>query len=537
MTHRIAALALAAALVAVIGWPALATVIAAGAGSTRSAAEIETGGVGRPLGLAFETTRLVLATELLALPIGIPLALFLFRTDLWGRRALLALLALAAFVPMPLHATVWLGAFGNQGRSQMFGAAPILVGWPGAAFVQAMAAIPWIVLLAGVGFRTVEPELEEAALLDLPAWRVLTRVTLRRGLGAVAGAALAVAVLTAGDMTVTDLLQVRTYAEEAYLQYNLGNGPGTAAAVALPSLVVLGGLILVAAWALLRADPSRLASAAARGKVWRLGAWRVPMGLAVVGTVGNLAALPLYGLLWRAGRVGGSALTGQGPRWSLAGLLGTLRFAGAEAISPLTESVLLSAASATATVALGWGLAWVSRTPGPWRWVVAAVLALTLAVPGPVAGMALVLAYRSVPVVYDSALMIVLADALRTLPYVLLVLWPALRAIPPEFLEAAAVDGYGDSGTIWRVALPLTRGPLLAAWSVAFVLALGELPATNLVTPPGLNPLSVVVWGLLHTGVESHLAGVALVMLGAVAAAGALAAWALGRIERVDYPE
>ena len=80
----------------------------------------------------------------------------------------------------------------------------------------------------------VEPELEESALLDYGPGRVLLRVTLRRGVGAIAAAALAVAVLTAGDMTVTDLLQIRTYAEEAYLQYSLGRGPGGAALVALP---------------------------------------------------------------------------------------------------------------------------------------------------------------------------------------------------------------------------------------------------------------------------------------------------------------
>ncbi len=79
-------------------------------------------------------------------------------------------------------------------------------------------------------------------------------MTLRRAVGAVAGAALAVAVLTAGDMTVTDLLQVRTYAEEVYLQSQLGAGPG-AALVALPPLVVLGPLLFLATRALLRADP------------------------------------------------------------------------------------------------------------------------------------------------------------------------------------------------------------------------------------------------------------------------------------------
>ncbi|MBV8611170.1 MAG: iron ABC transporter permease [Singulisphaera sp.] len=531
---------LALALAAILGWPAFAATLSAwdgsgqGAGAgligpTRSGPDREA--VLRPLGLAVETARLVLVTEAIALPVGLTLALVLFRTDLWGRRAMLALMALTAFVPMPLHATAWLGAFGNAGRMQVLGVRPILVGWPGAAFVHAMAAIPWIVLLAGVGLRTVEPELEEAALLDLPAWRVLTGVTLRRGVGALAGAALAVAVLTAGDMTVTDLLQVRTYAEEAYVQFQIGGGPGAAASVALPSLLVLGVLIVLTARGLLHADPARLASSAMRGKVWHLGRWRVPLGIATAAVAGNLVALPLYGLVWRAGRVGGSAALGRAPQWSWRGLVETLRYATAEATGPLVESVTWAAVAATATAGLAWGLAWVSREPSIWRWVVAASVALALAAPGPVAGMALVRAYRSLPVVYDSQGILVMAAVLRTLPYALLVLWPAVRAIPPAYLEAAALDGCDTPAQVRRVALPLTRAAAVAAWGVAFVLALGELPATNLVCPPGTTPIAVVVWSLLHTGVESHLAGVALVMLAAIATAGLVTVGMLARLQ------
>jgi len=529
---RLAGVALAGALLAVLGWPLIATVAAAVGDATGEAGggglmtPESAGGVRRPLGLAVETVRLVLATGAMALPVGLSLAVVLFRTDAWGRRGLLGVLAAAAFVPMPLHATAWLGAFGNAGRAQAIGAGPVLIGWPGAAFVHAAAALPWVVLLAGIGFRAVEPELEEAALLDMPGPRVVLRVTLRRGLGAVAAAALAVAVLTAGDMTVTDLLQVRTYAEEAYLQYNLGNGPGAAAAVALPPLVVLGGLVALGARGLLAADPVRIASAAARARVWRLGAWRVPVGVAALAVVGNGVALPLYSLVWRAGRVGGLAAMGRPPRWSLSGLLGTLRFAWGEASGPLAQSAAVAAAGASAAVVLAWCLAWAGRRPGAWRVVTAGSLALSLAVPGPVAGMGLVFAYRSFPPVYDTWLILALAAVLRTFPYALLVVWPAVRSIPPAFLDAAAADGLGPAGRALRVGLPLTRGAVVAAWGVAFALALGELPATNLVAPPGLTPLSVVIWGLLHTGVESHLAGVVLVMLAAVTAAGLFAALA-----------
>jgi iron(III) transport system permease protein len=279
----------------------------------------ETAGLARPVRLAVETIVLVAATEAIALPLGLVLAVLLFRTDAWGRRLLLALVALAVFVPLPLHATAWLGALGNTGRAQAIGVQPILVGRFGAAVVHALAALPWVVLITGVGLCAVERELEESARLDYGAGRVLLRVTLRRALGAIGAAALAVVVLTAGDMTVTDLLQVRTYAEEAYLQFTLGHGPADAAVVTLPPLVVLGVPILLVSRAMVRLDPARLVSSFDRAGLWRLGRWRIPCGVLLVVLIGNLVSLPVYSLVWRAGRVGGRAILGQPPRWSAYG--------------------------------------------------------------------------------------------------------------------------------------------------------------------------------------------------------------------------
>jgi iron(III) transport system permease protein len=531
------------ALALVLGWPTLATVLAAW-----QSAPAQTGGGGliepvppasdaarvpRPLRLAGTSALLVLGAEAIALGLGIPLGFLFFRTDLWGRRLGIALALMMAFVPLPLLATAWLGALGNAGRAQALGLGSILTGLWGAAFIQGIAALPWIVVLGGVGMRAVEPELEEAALLELPAWRVVLQVTLRRAAQALAAAALAVAVIVAGDMTVTDLLQIRTYAEEAYTQYQLGPGPGTAASVTVLPLVVFGTLLALVAHSLLGVERGRLAAVVGGGKVWCLGRWRVALGVVVAVMAGPIVVLPVYSLIWWAGRTGGRAVLGQGPRWSLGGLAGTLRAALGDAVGPLGYSLLWSAVAALATVVLAWALAWASRTARAWRGVVAASAALALAAPGPVVGMALVLAYRRVPLVYSSPLLIVLADMVRTLPFALLVLWPALATIPPVWLDAAAVDGCGPSGQLRRVALPATRDALVAAWGVAFVLALSELPATNLVAPPGTPPLTVVIWILLHAGVESLLAGVALILLFAIAVAGALAVWALGRVARV----
>jgi iron(III) transport system permease protein len=514
------------ALLAVLGWPALATILEA----FRYRDLGPVGGWARPLDLARETIRLVLATEALALPLGILLAVLLFRTDLWGRLGLLGLMVLAALVPMPLHAIGWLGTLGNVGRAQLFGDRPVLTGWAGAAVVHALAALPWVVLLVGVGLRSVESQLEEYALLDRPAWRVVGTVTLRRAWGAVAAAALMVAVLTAGDMTVTDLLQVRTYAEEAYLQEALGQGPAAMAIVTIPPLLILGAAVLVGSAALGRADAARLPSRSARPRLWRLGRWRVPLGMLGVVTVGQVMALPILGLVWRAGRVGGSAEQGVGPRWSLGGWVGSME-RGARAAAPyLGETLVYAAVGATATVLLGWGIAWLARRPGFWRWIAALSVSLALASPAPVSGMALVLGYRSVPWLYNGPALLILAYVLRTVPYVLAWLWVALRTLPEVYFETAEIEGASDVHIALRVGLPLTGESLVVAWLAAFLLSLGELPASKLVEAPGMRVLSVYVWGLLHTGVDSHLASVGLVLLGTFALGGLATLAALRRL-------
>ncbi|QEH33690.1 spermidine/putrescine ABC transporter membrane protein [Aquisphaera giovannonii] len=474
------------------------------------------GGLPRPARLALESLGLVAATEALALPVGVALALLLFRTDVPFRRTLLGILLIAAFVPLPLHATAWLGAFGNAGRAQLLGSRPLLVGRTGAAVVHAMAALPWVVLIAGLGVRAVEPDLEQSALLDMTTWRVAVLVTLRRSLGAIAASSVAVAVLTSGDMTVTDLLQVRTYAEESYVQFTLGRGPADAAAVAIPPLAILAAAILGLALALERSDPARLAAAFGRVDAWRAGRRSAPAWMLVL-LVSNVMLLPLYGMVWRAGRVGGRARLGLPPVWSFEGLAGTLSFAWEESWEPMQTSLWLGSAAASIATALAWGLAWKARDSLAWRITLLATVSLAFATPGPVVGMAIGLAYRWLPVVYDTGLVVIAAQAVRVLPYAIVILWIAIRTLPGELLESAAIDGLAAAGVVAKVAIPLTAKPIVAAWLSTFVLAFGELPATNLIQPPGVSTITGRIWSLLHTGVESHLAGVALITLAVIA--------------------
>jgi iron(III) transport system permease protein len=269
--------------------------------------------------------------------------------------------------------------------------------------------------------------------------------------------------------------------------------------------------------------------------------------------LGVVAGLPLAGLGWRAGRVAGEAAAGVPPRWSGAGLAGTLARAVPDLLepsplavilpaggglewmaawltSPLAWTLLWGGVAALLATALAWWLAWRARGCRSWRALALVAAVLALATPGPVAGMALKLAYLRVPAVHDTAAILMLALALRALPYALLILLPALGGLPEAYLDAARLDGLGPGAQAWRVAWPLTQRHAAAALGVSLLLAMGELPASNIVLPPGQTTLAVRLWGLLHTGVESHLAGVGLLLVGVYAILGGLAARVLGRL-------
>jgi iron(III) transport system permease protein len=70
-----------------------------------------------------------------------------------------------------------------------------------------------------------------------------------------------------------------------------------------------------------------------------------------------------------------------------------------------------------------------------------------------------------------------------------------------------------------------------AAALIGFVLAVGEVSATLLVTPPGVTTISVRIFQLIHYGVDDRVAAISLSIFGILGAFALVAAW-LTRPER-----
>ena len=108
-----------------------------------------------------------------------------------------------------------------------------------AAWVHGVAGLPWVIWIVGAGLRTADRTLEETALVDGGPGVLVRRVLVPRAMLAGLAAGGWVAVVAVTEITVTDAMMVRTFAEEVYSQFvSASDGMAGAVAVTLPAWVV-----------------------------------------------------------------------------------------------------------------------------------------------------------------------------------------------------------------------------------------------------------------------------------------------------------
>ncbi len=97
----------------------------------------------------------------------------------------------------------------------------------------------------------------------------------------------------------------------------------------------------------------------------------------------------------------------------------------------------------------------------------------------------------------DSVMLIPAAHALVAFPFVVRTLLPAMRSIPKNLREAAAVLG-ASSFHVWRaVDLPIIARAALTAAIFAFTISMGEFGATAFVARPDAPTITVAIYRFL----------------------------------------
>ncbi len=493
----------------------------------------------RVLGLARNTLLLAAGACLISLPIGSLLAVLTVRTDMFARRAIAFSLVAMLFVPLYLQAAAWDAGFGLRGWflfSEAGLTRPFLDGWRAAVWIHGVAAIPWVALIVGIGLRNVEPELEEEALLYASPAQVFYRVTLARVMGSVCVGALWTLIVAGTEMTVSDLYRVRTYAEEIYL--NESETIGASGTGTIVSVVVVGALVLSAFALAVSCAPTMQSGAMRSPHRFRLKKSRWPASMLSIIWLVFIVAVPVGNLLFKAGmtvsQVGEEKVRFWSPSQLLDVLLRTPQRFGEE----FAWSAVIGVAGASLAVLAALPLAWIARRGGLASIPTVIVTAVSLAIPGPLLGVGIIKFMSSphLPLLhplYDRSIAPpVLATTIRALPLAILILWYGLRSVGTDQLDSSATEGASRAARFFHIVLRQRILVIAGAWIVAFAIAFGELSASILVVPPGIDTLPRRVFGLIHAGVDDQVAGICLVSIAFyIVLAGGLH-WILGRFRR-----
>lgn len=482
-------------------------------------------------GLLASSAAVAVPAALLGVVAGVPLALLLAKTNSPWRGGCGVAIASLVLLPLPVLSTGWLAALGDLGWvPRLFvDGGPVrgwLIGYPGAIVLHGIAATPWVALLGVAALQAVDRRREEQGLLDASSAQVLRRVTLREAAPAFVAVGVVVAVLAATEIAVTDLLRVRTFAEETYTQAAAGQLTGDASdrggMVRLLSGVGALGLIAAAALATLVSKLKPLADEDDQSTPWQI---KAPccgrLSLLLIAITAALVVVPLGSLVYRAGVLIEPDEEGVRRTWSATKAVVSVAVAPWQHRRELGVSLTLGATVATTATLLGLMAAWAMRRSERWTVIVVYAAALAMAVPGPVVGV-VVIRLLNQPLdspaawlgeLYGTWFAPWLAQMVRITPIAALLSWPSMASVSNDLLGAARSDGAGPFARATRILLPLCWPTIAAVWLIAFAWSVGELSATALVVPPGTPPLSVRLLSLLHYGVEDRVAAICLVLV------------------------
>jgi iron(III) transport system permease protein len=460
--------------------------------------------VSRWLTLLGNTSLVAALAGATAIALGAAIAVLLCRTNLPGRMTFLGAILLLACIPVYVSmcfvvAAVPLWSY-NQSR--------LVCG-----LLQGLVLTPLAVLLLGLAFRSADAELEDQARLDAGSLTVLLRVTLPGAAWGFAAVAMIVVVVSVTDFTIADTLNVRTFPEETYAQYALMRSPAGPVITGLPGMIVFSILLIVVRLRLRWFGEHSVAEAGRPPRMLRLGrlgGWVMTAACLAIGLL--VLGPPAKALVERIG----SVAQFQSSFWNMH--------------EELLDSSVSSLIGAGLVVLFSAGLAWAAMRTRRLSWLVLIPLVLLLATPAPVIGIGLIqlLNRDGWPgLIYDSPAVIVIGYVVRFLPFGVLLLLPAARRVSRETELAARVDGCDWLGVQRHVYWPACSLDVLIAWLVVTILCFGEVACTVLLDPPGYPTASVRAFTLIHFGIYTDLAVLALAAAACVLLPWLLLAWLL----------
>jgi len=448
----------------------------------------------------------------LALVFGTTLAWLAERTNARFR----GLTYISAFVSFAIPGIIkvigWILLFGpeagylNLAAKSLTGIFPLfnVFSMGGMILVEGFLWTPVVFLLMGTPFRSMDPSLEEAAVVSGSSeWQGFRRGTFPMAAPSVLWVLLLTFVRSLEAFEIPALIGlpagIEIFTTQIYTQLKGSIIPdyGHASAYSV-ILIALVSLVLIPYYRITQ-DTFKFSTVTGKGFNPRrkdLGKWRWLGGLLLL-SLPLVQLLPMMALLW-------SSLTPflQVPSVKALGQLSfanyALAFNDPKIVRSTANSLLVSITSASGAVAVAFVVAWiVARTRISLRWMLDRLTMVPLVFPGIVLGVAILQMYLILPLpVYGTVWIMVAAFVPQYLPYAMRCNHAGLLGIHKELEESATASGASWGQVVRNIIAPLMMPALFAAWIYIFLVTVRELSVSLLLYSPGSEVISVVAGAL-----------------------------------------
>ena len=471
-----------------------------------------------------------LASVAVATLIAVPLAYLTVRFEFRGALLIQTLGVLPLIMPPFVGAVAMQLIFGRNGSVNLllndwFGfTVPIMDGLIGVTFVESIHYFPFILLNLVASMRNIDGAMEESALnLGAGGWRLFRRVIFPLAMpGYLAGATL-VFVKVFDDlgtplvMGVTNMLAPQAYLRITSVGIDDPQGYVISVIMIAFSILALG----LAARVMKGRDYSTLQKGGNSLQRRRLSGWESVLACGWIILVLLITLAPHFGIL----------LMSFAKVWSFSVLpdaytLEHYATVFTDARGMMANTLLYCLLAAGLDVVIGTAIAYlILRTNLPGRRWLDYMASAALAIPGLVLAIGYLRLFKGVnlpftdtPVV-STWVLIMLAYAVRRLPYALRSCMAALQQVHVSLEEAAQSLGATRMSTIRRVMVPLMMGGMLAGFVTSFITAAVELLATILLaSAQSQAPMSYGIY-LYMQSIAGRGPGAALAVLAVVVVA------------------
>jgi iron(III) transport system permease protein len=439
----------------------------------------------KTLSVVGTTAGLVVGVVVVALFVGVALALGLHFVRLPWRRVLIIPAVLPLAIPSYVFTYTWAALI------------PGFSGFFAALFILVLTTMPYIVLATLAGLRRIDSsQIEVARTLGYSHSQILFVVILPQVRTHINAGGLLVGLYVMSDFGAVSLLNVETLTFSIQNMYKASYDRSSAAIIGL--LLVLFSSIFIFFDQILTSRQHKKALFSKRSeKTVLVRSRKLQIAtLSVLSLYAFLAVvIPFYVLITR-----------------FINNPSDVDIASVVKASTSTISVAFFGAFTAMAFAIPLGL-FVSHNRGKLSRMVEGSVMVTHALPGVVIGLALVSLGSKLGPIYQSIALLAFAYSLLFLAKAVASVNSALDRVPQILSDVSASLGNSVVKTFGRVVFPIAAPSIGLGFLLVFLTAMKELPATLMLRPTGFDTLATEIWSAAAIGRFSEAAPFALTLV------------------------